>query len=333
VGRTLLLWVVFASISGFAAASPPGSSKAAVLDTGFRLKVDAEWVYVNVSVRDSRNRSGMLGLSKEDFLLYEDQILQPVRSCTPAEAPFNLLLLMDVSASTSPFMHILRESALSFARQLRPADRIAIMTFSSRNRSVLPFTNDRGRLKSALRLVKPEDATAFYDALVAALRRLESTSGRKAIVVFSDGVDNQLLNPKDGSETTFAELLNIARQSDCLIYSIFLPPVSGGEESRPAVLKAERQMRTLSSETGGKMYTLRRVEKLSVDYSEIAQDLRFIYTLVYAPSPSVPVGWRTLKVEIKGHPEWTVHARAGYLKKPESQAARQESEGRGQKSE
>ena len=63
---------------------------------------------------------------------------------------------MDVSASTAPFIHVLRDSALAFARQLSPADRIAIMTFSSRSRLILPPTNDRARLKSALRFVAPD---------------------------------------------------------------------------------------------------------------------------------------------------------------------------------
>ncbi len=146
--RILLFWMIFASASLSATASPP-DSVGPVLDTGFRLKVEADWVYVNTSVRDSQNRTNMLGLGKEDFLLYEDQVLQPVGSCTPAETSFNLLLLMDVSASTSPFIHILRDSALRFARQLSPTDRIAIMTFSSASRLILPFTNDRARLNSA----------------------------------------------------------------------------------------------------------------------------------------------------------------------------------------
>ncbi len=324
--RILLLWMVFASVSLFAAASPPDSLGPNILDTGFRLKVEADWVYVNASVRDSHNRSNMLGLGKQDFLLYEDQVIQPVGSCTPAETPFNLLLLMDVSASTSPFIRILRDSALEFARQLSPTDRIAIMTFSSGSRLVLPFTNDRARLKSALRFVTPEGETAFYDALMAAVRTLGRTTGRKAIVVFSDGVDNQLLNPRDGSETTFPELLDVARESDCLVYSIFLPPAVEGKATHPAVLKAQQQMQMLSSETGAKMYTLRKVEELSANYSEIAQELRFIYTLAYAPSPSAAPGWRTLKVEVKGHPELSVRARTGYFKKQESEARNQKAE-------
>ena len=324
--RILLFWMIFASASLSATASPPDSVGPNVLDTGFRLKVEADWVYVNTSVRDSQNRTNMLGLGKEDFLLYEDQVLQPVGSCTPAETSFNLLLLMDVSASTSPFIHILRDSALRFARQLSPTDRIAIMTFSSGSRLILPFTNDRARLKSALRFVTPEGATAFYDALMAAVRTVGRTTGRKAIVVFSDGVDNQLLNPRDGSETTFSELLDVARESDCLVYSIFLPPTDEAEATHPAVLKAQQQMQTLSSETGAKMYTLRKVEELSTNYSEIAQDLRFIYTLAYAPSPSAPPGWRTLRVEVKGHPELSVRARAGYFKKQESEVRTQKSE-------
>jgi len=324
--RVLLAWTVLALVWSFAPASPPDFSQSPVLDTGFRLKVEADWVYVNASVRDSQDRATMLGLGKEDFLLYEDQVLQPVDSCTPAQTPFSLLLLMDVSASTSPFIHVLRNSALGFGRQLGAADRIAVMTFSSGSRLILPPTNDRARLKSALRFVAPDGSTAFYDALVSALRTFARVNGRKAIVVFSDGVDNQLLNPEDGSETRFSDLLDVARQSDCLIYSVFLAPATEDEARHPAVVKAEQQMQTLSSETGGRMYKLRKVEDLPAHYSEIAQDLRFIYTLAYTPDPAVPAGWRTLKVEVKGHPELTVHARAGYFKKQESGVRSQKSE-------
>ncbi len=324
--RILLLWTVFASVFSFVAAWPPDSSESPVIDTGFRLKIAADWVYVNASVRDSRNHSNTLGLGKEDFVLYEDEVPQTVGSCVPGETPFNLLLLMDVSASTSPFIHVLRESALTFARQLSPADRIAIMTFSSRSRLILPPTNDRARLKASLRFVAPDGATAFYDALASAFRTFRDVSGRKAIVIFSDGVDNQLVNPKDGSQTRFPDLLDVARESDCLIYSVFLPP-NEAEAKHPAVLKAEQQMQALAAETGGRMYMLRKAEELPAQYAEIAHDLRFIYTLAFTPDPSAPAGWRTLKVEVKGHPELSVHARAGYLNK------KQESEDRSQKSE
>jgi len=326
VRRIIVFSTVLASFSSFAASWSPESPESAILDTGFRFKVDADWVYVNASVRDPRNRSNRTGLGKDDFLLYEDQVLQTVGSCISAETPFSLLLLMDVSASTSSFVGTLRDSASKFAGRLRSSDRIAIMTFSSSNRLILPPTNHRGKLKSALRFVVPDGATAFYDALMSAFRTLGSVTGRKAIVVFSDGVDNQLLNPNDGSKATFSELLDVARQSDCLVYSIFLPPATPHEGRHPAILKAEQQMQILATETGGRMYQLRKVGELYAQFDDIAQDLRFIYTLAYASNPSVPAGWRTLKVEVKGHPEMSVRARTGYLKK-------EESEDRGQKAE
>jgi len=324
--RVLLFWSVIAFVTSGAAAWPPDPAESVVLDSGYRFKIDADWVYVNVSVRDPRNHSNILGLTKEDFLLYEDQFLRPVDSCIPAETPFNLLLLMDVSASTSPFVRILRDSALELGGQLGPADRIAIMTFSSGSRLILPPTSDRKKLKSALRLVAPDSATAFYDALISAFRTVGSIAGRKAIVVFSDGVDNQLLNPNDGSRTSFETLLDVARRSDCLIYSIFLTPATANEARHPAVLKAEQQMQILSSETGGRMYKLQKVEDLPAHYSEIAQDLRFIYTLAYAPNPLAPSGWRALKVQVKGQPELSIRGRSGYFKRQESEVRRHEAE-------
>jgi len=319
-----LSYTVLVLLSSFAATSSADSPESVALNTGFRLKVVAEWVYVNASVRDLRTGSTLTGLQKEDFLLYEDEVLQSVGSCVPAETPFNLLLLMDVSASTGPFIQILRDSALKFSRQLGPADRIAIMTFSSGSRLILPFTNDPARVKSVLGFVAPHSTTAFYDALMSAFRTLRPLNGRKAIVVFSDGVDNQLLDANEGSQIKFPRVREVAQESDCLIYNVFLPPRSGARH--PAVLKAEQQMRVLSSETGGKMYSLRKPEELPAYYAEIARDLRFIYTLAFAPEPSRSAGWRTLKVEVKGHPELSIRARTGYLKKQESEVRNPDTE-------
>ena len=207
--------------------NPPG---------GYVLKVNVDSVSLNVSVLDRDNGRSMRQLQREDFLVYEDGILQQIDEVAPSEAPFNLLLLLDVSGSTQSYLPMMKQAAIDFTRQINPNDRIAVATFNSSVRLIQGFTSDRNAAASAIQMIQAGGGTAFYDALMACIDQyMHDVEGRSAIVVFTDGVDNQLYGePVDGSVVRFDELYRRIQEIEPIIYTIFLdtegmvPTTSGG---------------------------------------------------------------------------------------------------------
>jgi VWFA-related protein len=226
------------------AASPPASGQEttgagqqpSAPPGGYSMKVSVDSVSLNVSVLDRENGRSIGQLQTEDFLVYEDGVLQQIDELAHAEVPFNLLLLLDVSGSTDSFLPMMKRSAIDFTRQIKVNDRIGIATFNSGVRLIQGFTNDRAVAANAIQTIQAGGGTAFYDALTACLDQyLRDVEGRSAIVVFTDGVDNQLYGqPGAGSFVRFDDLYRRIQEIEPLIYTIFLdtegtfPATTGG---------------------------------------------------------------------------------------------------------
>ncbi len=220
--------------------SSPGPSGS--INTGYRLRVNVDWIYLNVSVRDRYNNRTIPHLQRENFLVYEDGVEQAVEKFSTAQAPFSLLLLLDVSGSTRDSMDVIREASINFTREIKSNDRIAVAVFNSDVDLIQGFTNDRRKVEGAIGRIRSGGGTAFYDALSVSIGDyMKDVEGRKAVVVFSDGVDNQLTGQySHGSQTTFDELYRQIREISTIIYPIFLntedqaPQYGGyGGPSRP----------------------------------------------------------------------------------------------------
>jgi len=216
---------------------PTGGTQQPTATTGgYSLKVSVDSVSLNVAVLDRDTGRSMGELQKEDFLVYEDGVLQQIDEVAPSEAPFNLLLLLDVSGSTQSYMPMMKQAAIDFTRQIKINDRIALATFNSTARLILGFTNDRKAAANAIQMIQAAGGTAFYDALMACIEQyMRDVEGRSAIVVFTDGVDNQLYGePAEGSFVKFEELYRKIQETEPIIYTIFLdtegtvPTQSGG---------------------------------------------------------------------------------------------------------
>ncbi len=190
----------------------------------YSLKVSVDSVILNVSVFNRSSNRSVAGLHSEDFLVYEDGILQQIEHFLPGEAPFNLLLLLDVSGSTQPYINLMREAAVDFVRQLNANDKIAIATFNSSVQLIEGFTDDRATAEAAIRRIASGGGTAFYDALMRCIDQyMKGMEGRSAIVIFTDGVDNQLYGERsDGSYTAFDQLYRRIQEIESLVYPIFL---------------------------------------------------------------------------------------------------------------
>ncbi|HEY0080747.1 MAG TPA: VWA domain-containing protein [Pyrinomonadaceae bacterium] len=152
------------------------------------VKVETDLVAVPVVASD-RNDRYVPDMRREEFELYEDGAKQEIVFFATTSAPFHVVLMLDTSASTQEKLGQIQQAAISFVEQLQPEDRIKVVSFDDKVRSLSDFTNDRATLGAAIRRTFPGRGTKLYDAMQLALRSLVRVEGRKAVVIFTDGVD------------------------------------------------------------------------------------------------------------------------------------------------
>lgn len=164
------------------------------------IKIETELVTVPVIVSD-HNDVYVPNLAKEEFTVYEDGVKQEIAFFATDKEPFNVVLMLDTSASTREKLGLIQKAAKDFTGQLQPKDRIKVITFDDAVNDLSGFTNDRAVLHAAIERTQPGNGTKLYDAMKYALNSLiniRPVGGRKAIVIFTDGVDSY-------SDTTRAE--------------------------------------------------------------------------------------------------------------------------------
>jgi Mg-chelatase subunit ChlD len=156
---------------------------------------DAETLRINTSlvtvpiIATSSDGSYVRDLRQDEFSISEDGVNQEVAFFATVNAPFHVVLLLDTSASTQQKMGLIRQAAIAFVEQLQITDRVKVISFESEVRELSDFTNDRIALRAAINKTVSGQGTKLYDAFELALSSIKEIRGRKAIVLFSDGVD------------------------------------------------------------------------------------------------------------------------------------------------
>lgn len=258
----------------------------------FRTGVDV--VSLNVTVTDGQERF-VTDLTQDDFLLYEDGVLQETTYFARRQLPIALALLMDTSASMDERMTTAQEAAIGFSRRLRPEDLAEIIDFDSRVHILQSFTNSVDALEEAIRLTSAGGSTSLYNALYISLRELKKAPlrvedvRREAIIVLSDGEDTSSL-------VSFEEVLDLAHRSETAIYSIGLKSDEEGSGFR----EADFVLRELAQETGGRAFFPDQVEDLAGIYQQISDELSSQYSLGYVSANPLRNGqWRRIVVQLK----------------------------------
>jgi VWFA-related protein len=178
------------------------------------VRVNTTLVTLPVSVTDRDGRY-IPNLRKEDFRLWEDGVEQPVAFFSSVDKPFSVVLMLDTSGSTRFRLEEIQDAAITFVSQLRQDDRVMIVSFDDDIRILTEFTNDRSRLRDAIRRTRPGDGTKLYDAVDLVMnQRLNDIAGRKAIVLFTDGVDTT------SRHASYASNVRDAEELDALIYPV-----------------------------------------------------------------------------------------------------------------
>jgi VWFA-related protein len=266
--------------------APPGRIVSAVAPQLMRF---------NASVTD-RNGRAIGGMRESDFTVWENGIERRVTNVAPANEPFNLVLLLDVSGSVEERMDFIRKAARDFLRTTSPQDRISIISFRDDIQVISDFSTDRAMLSRKLDEIDAGGGTALYDALGYVLsepiRKLRGE--RTAIVVMSDGDDNKSFLP-------FPAILDALSESGALVYPLYVPSGLVPEASVPKpeitidplrtryltlTTRAEEEGRKLAAASGGIYYPIRRLEDLQKAYDDVVAQLRSAYTITYASNSS-----------------------------------------------
>ncbi|MGA3080419.1 MAG: VWA domain-containing protein [Terracidiphilus sp.] len=271
----------------------------------YTLTVNADLVVLTATVVD-RNNALVSGLDKEDFQVYEDGVLQHVKTFSHEDLPVTAGLVIDNSGSMSPKRADVIAAALLFARSSNPHDQMFVVNFNERVSYGLPanmqFTDRRDQLEQGLNAIDTIGETALYDAMAASLDHLQQGKwDKKVLIVISDGGDN-------ASRHTLAQVIEMAKRSAAIIYAIGIFDEPDGDQN-PGVLKR------FAKETGGEAFFPESSKEVATICEKIARDIRNQYTLAYVPTISKQGnGYRILDVRVSapGHGRLSVRTRAGY---------------------
>jgi VWFA-related protein len=309
-----------------AAGTPaPATTGPEEISEGDVIRVDTELVSVNVSVVDRGTSRGVNDLRKEDFRLYEDNVAQQIAHFESASAPFNLVLLIDLSGSTAKVVELIKAAAMHFVEAARPFDRIAVITFAGSQVVVSPLTNDHGVLRQRINAIqKPDGSTKLYDSLAFAMDevvREAKDSRRNAIVVMSDGLDSVMPNVTgEGSTLSYEEVIRRVKEFDGVLYSVWVKtqsyePLSIHDIQQETFDDAHDDMQELAENGGGAFYECKALSDLAGAYERVVTDLGTVYTLSYRPSNKLRDGsWRTIRVNVD-RPGAVARGKRGYYAK------------------
>lgn len=264
----------------------------------FSLRVEVPEVTVDVGVLLEKTHQFVPGLKPNNFRVYEDGVEQKVSGFKRVEAPITALMICEFAANSYSFIYDMRNAAFSFAQQLRPQDYVALMTFDMRNQIQLDFTQDKRQFLEAINSLRIPgfSETNLFDAVYEGLDRLERIEGRKYIILIASGVDTF-------SKLTLDKILKkVKAAQDITIYTVstggFARALSRRGDSL-TFLQGDNQMKTFASLTGGASYFPRFSGEMPDIFSEINQNIRSKYELVYHPSNAKQDGtYRKLRVEL-----------------------------------
>lgn len=270
-----------------------------------------------------RNGRYIPNLQKEDFRIYEDGLEQEIAYFAPVEKPFTVALMLDASGSTQGRLAQLRAAANAFISQLRLDDRLLVITFDGSVHILAEPTTVSSIRNTRLRIPQVTDGTVLYDAVDFTLNtRLSQIQGRKAIILFTDGVDMT-------SKASYKQNIRDAEEKDVLIYTVrydTLPELparlatianeKARERVRERMMKkyavSEPYMRALAEKTGGRFYRAEGLPDIQQAFAAITQELGMQYSLGYYPKGSSARGeQRSIKVRVR-QPNLIVRARGSY---------------------
>ncbi len=268
------------------------------------LRIDVPLVLVNANVTNGLGVP-VQGLSQDQFHVFENGVEQKITHFSTEDAPIAIAIVFDSSDSMRKKLNTARKALAELLRESNPDDDFSLIVFNRRAKLVVPFTHEAGEIEGHLNEVRAEGRTALFDGIHLALVEMKQSGyQRKAVVILSDGGDNQ-------SRYTEREIRAAIWESDVQIYAIgIFDPFAG--HLPPEEARGPEVLTRVTEETGGMHFPVDNLGELPRICKLIGRQLRNQYVLGFTPSnPERDGKFRRVqvKVDAKGA---RVHARPGY---------------------
>jgi VWFA-related protein len=259
--------------------------------------VDVDVIQVTAVVTDGTGRF-VRGLTQSDFKVFDDGKPQPISNFVSEQIPLEMVAAIDVSSSMRAAIGTVKEAAKRFLAGLNAADQVTVLSFNENIFTLATRATDAAARTRAVDLMDAWGGTALYDAIVKAVDILGRESGRRAVVLFSDGDDQS-------SHAALETAIRATEGSDATIYAIG----QGRAVDTPALQALLRQIADVS---GGRAFFSDDLSRLDGVFAEVREDLRNQYLISYpAPENRRDDEWHSIKVEAGGG-RYQVRARQGY---------------------
>lgn len=295
------------------------------------IRVETNLVTMPVSVLDRDGRF-ISGLQQGDFRIFENGLEQKVDYFQSVEQPFTVILLIDVSPSTQFKIEEIQNAAITFVNQLRAGDRVMVVSFDQDVHVLSSVTNNRNQLRNAIMQAQFGDGTSLYEAVDYVIdEQLRQIQGRKAVVLFTDGVDTT------SRRASYESTLRATEEIDALFYPIRYDTSGdmyagnsqpqnrrrGGRVSWGDILgailtggnasigggsggassaeyeKGRTYLETLAQNSGGRKFEAQSLYNMNAAFTGIAEELRRQYSLGYYPENVGKIGDRKqIKVRV-----------------------------------
>lgn len=292
----------------YARTLPPITRQPSFAQKGGRLDVpNAELKTALVRVTDLKNRA-IDNLTAEDFEVTESGAAREVVGVARSTAPFNLVLLLDVSGSVENYVNFIRKAARNFVDTVDGSDRVSIVMFNEDVKVLSPFTTDKQKLSKSLDTFDAGGGTAYYDALAYSVAdTLRPMKGeRTAIVILTDGDDNR-------SFLSFESLMGSIQESGALLYPLYVPSgLIAAAAANPDAdidpvrrkymslsVKAEGEGERLARISGGVYYPITDIAQIQRAYEDIVVQLRTAYNVTFRSDTSMTTNGAPLRIKVR----------------------------------
>ncbi|MEP7148992.1 MAG: VWA domain-containing protein, partial [Acidobacteriota bacterium] len=320
-------------VDPFSIPPPPPASKPTPDAEEEVVRVETNLVTTPVSVLD-RNGRFIPGLRKKDFKIFENGVPQAITYFQSSEQPFTVVLMIDTSPSTRYHIDEIHYAAVTFVNQLRPTDQVMVMSFDSRLRILSEPTIEKQKIFAAIYKAQFGSGTSLYDSIdyVTGLGLVKAL-GRKAVVIFTDGVDttsrqasfeSTVLAVEEVDALFYPIRYNTQRQSGAAaaaqVYGMQFPasimvPLGRGQ-SDAEYQKGKTYLEMLATNTGGRMFEADTIPNLEVAFAGVAEELRRQYSIgYYASDDGKPGDRKKIKIQVVRPPQAVVRAKSNYVVK------------------
>jgi VWFA-related protein len=306
---------------------PPVPGKKRLEDE--EIKVDTNLVTTPVSVLDRQGRF-IPNLRQRDFKIFDNGVPQKVTWFQSSEQPFTVVLMIDISPSTRYSIDDIRFAAVTFVEQLRPTDKVMVVNFDRQVRVMTEPTNDKKALYTAIYKSAFGSGTSLYEAVDAAVNLdFVKIPGRKAIVLFTDGVDTT------SRRASFESTITGVEEVDALIYPVRYDTQDGTRDPQVALRgigvpqnvintltrgtargdyeRGREYLNMLAESSGGRMFEAGEISNLEAAFKNVAEELRRQYAVGYYPDDTGQAGdRRKIKVQV-ARPGAIVRSKSAYV--------------------